>query len=127
MECKSCFDDITLENKVSYRIHNNTKWLPSYYCEQCTRFLLSTSWKIFTDQVKEADCKRALQKILEVGPPINLRDKTGFPDPHDNSKLTEINELLFSNGEQISAKLKGSFTGKKRQEYITFLENFKFS
>ena len=47
----------------------------------CVTYLLNISWNLFTEQVKKADCKKALAKLLEVGPPIKLRDKTGFPNP----------------------------------------------
>ena len=125
--CQCCFDDITDENMVKYQINGKNDWLTSNYCETCVIFLQETSWKIFTDQVEKADCKKALQKILDVGPPINLRDKSGFPNPIDNNLLTEIDKLFFcSENKEKSAKLIGSLTGKKRYEYITFLENFKF-
>ena len=125
--CQCCFDDITNENMVKYQINNNSKWLTSNYCETCVNFLQETSWKIFTDQVEKADCKKALQKILDVGPPINLRDKSGFPNPLDNNLLTEIDKLfLCSENKEKSAKLKGSLIGKDRENYILFLNNFKF-
>ena len=125
-ECKSCFDDIT--NAVKYRIHKKQQWHTSYYCETCVKYLIDNSWKIFTDQVKQADCKKALDKLVEVGPPINLRDRTGFPDPENKEQLTEIDELLFCSNNHIhTAKLKGSLTGQERIDYIHFLKSFKFT
>jgi len=125
--CQCCFEDITNENMVKYQINNNSVWLTSNYCETCVDFLQEKSWKIFTDQVEKADCKKALQKILEVGPPINLRDKSGFPNPLDTNLLTEIDKLLICReNKEKSAKLTGSLTGEKRKQYINFLENFKF-
>tara|TARA_Y100000389_G_C17390754_1_gene479755 strand:+ start:572 stop:952 length:381 start_codon:yes stop_codon:yes gene_type:complete len=126
MECQCCFEDLILSNKVFYRINNEKEWMLSNYCKNCVLYLQNKSWGIFQDQVKEADCKKALQKILEVGPPINIRDKNGFPNPLDPTKLTEIDELKI-NDEIKTAKLTGSFTGKQRTDYITFLENFKFT
>lgn len=125
--CKCCFDDITNDNMVKYQINGKNTWLTCNYCEMCVDYLQKTSWKIFTDQVEKADCKKALQRILEDGPPINLRDKGGFPNPVNKELLTEIDKLFFcSLNEEVSPKVTGSFTGKKREEYITFLENFKF-
>ena len=127
-ECKSCFDDINDVNKVQYRINQTKKWYNSNYCETCVTYLLNISWTIFTEQVEKADCKKALAKILEVGPPINLRDKTGFPNPNNSTLLTEIDELFFCSKKKIiDAKLKGSLIGNKRTEYIQFLQNFKFN
>tara|TARA_B100001094_G_C18126031_1_gene769515 strand:- start:384 stop:770 length:387 start_codon:yes stop_codon:yes gene_type:complete len=126
-DCKSCFEDLTKINKVYYRINNKKNWLESKYCCNCVTYLQNTAWKIFTDQVTKADCKKALKKILDVGPPINLRDKNGFPDPIDNTKLTEIDELLFYDNIIKPAKLKDSLVGQERINYISFLENFKFT
>ena len=113
---------------VKYQINNNTTWHLSNYCESCVYYLLNTSWKIYTDQVKQADCKKALQKLIDVGPPINLRDRVGFPNPLDKTKLTEIDNLMFlKNKKIISAKLKDSLSGEKRTEYIKFFKNFKFN
>lgn len=126
--CQSCFDEIDETNMVKYQINNNHEWLLSNYCETCVNYLLNTSWKIFKDQVEKADCKKALQKILDVGPPTNLRDRVGFPNPIDKTKLTEIDNLFFCNNKEIkSAKLKGSLIGKEKDKYIEFLKNFKFN
>ncbi len=128
IECKSCFDNITEKNKVKYTINQKKEWHNSKYCEMCVTYLLNISWNLFTEQVEKADCKKALAKILEVGPPINLRDKIGFPNPNNPDILTEIDTLFFCSNKTIKdAKLKGSFTGNKRKEYITFLHNFKFN
>ena len=125
--CKSCFDDLVNDNMVKYQINNNNTWLLSNYCETCVNYLINNSWKIFKDSVEKADCKKALNKILEVGPPINLRDKGGFPNPIDNNLLTEVDKLLFCRENIIkSAKLKDSLIGNEREQYITFLKNFEF-
>ena len=126
--CQCCFDEITEEdNMVKYQINQNPEWLISNYCETCVDYLQNKSWKIFTDSVEKADCRKALQKILEVGPPINLRDRAGFPNPNDNNLLTEIDKLYYcSEKKEKSAKVIGSLIGVEREKYITFLENFKF-
>ena len=126
--CSSCFDEIDNNNMVKYKVKSeNKQWLISNYCENCVHYVINTSWKIFTDSVEKADCKKSLQKILDVGPPINIRDKVGFPDPNNKETLTEIHSLLFCRNNTIqSAKLKGSLTGIERNNYIKLLENFKF-
>ena len=125
--CLSCFDDLDETNMVKYQINNNKTWLSSYYCETCVNYLINNSWKIFKDSVEKADCKKALNKILEVGPPINLRDKCGFPNPIDNNLLTEVDNILFCKENKItSAKLKDSLEGIEREKYINFLKNFEF-
>ena len=126
--CGCCFDEIDNNNMVKYKINSHdSQWLISNYCENCVNYIISTSWKIFTDSVEKADCKKSLQKILDVGPPINIRDKVGFPDPNNKDNLTEIDSLLFCRNKQIkSAKLDGSLEGVDRDNYIKLLENFKF-
>ena len=126
--CQSCFDDITNENMVKYKINNDSKWLTSNYCESCVDYLQENSWKIFTDQVEKADCKKALQKILMLDLLLIYVINQDFLSPLDNNLLTEIDKLfLCSENKEKSAKLKGSLIGKDREDYILFLfENFKF-
>lgn len=126
--CQCCFEEIVNENMVKYQINQNNEWLVCNYCDQCVIYLQNTSWKIYTDQVKQADCKKALTKLIDVGPPINLRDRVGFPNPLDKHKLTEIDNLMFCKNNEIkSAKLKDSLIGTEREKYIEFIKNFKFN
>ena len=126
--CQCCFEEIVNENMVKYQINQNNEWLVCNYCDQCVIYLQNKSWKIYTDQVKQADCKKALIKLIDVGPPVNLRDRVGFPNPLDKHKLTEIDNLMFCKNNEIkSAKLKDSLIGNEREKYIEFIKNFKFN
>ena len=61
--CGCCFDEIDNNSMVKYKINSqDEKWLVSTYCENCVNYVISTSWKIFTDSVEKADCKKSLQK-----------------------------------------------------------------
>ena len=125
-ECVSCFSDITDENKVKYRINKSKEWHDCKYCEYCVKFLLENSWNIYVNEIKNTDCKKTLASLIKIGPPINLRDKTGFPNPKNTNLVKEVDELYFCSTQKThSAKLKGSYIGKQRQDYIFFLNNFK--
>lgn len=126
-ECSICFDEITKDNYVLYKDKEDTLWLKSNYCKSCIQYLISTQWERYVDSVDKANCAAELRRLLELGPPINLREKSFIC----NNERSEVYKLYYDSGEQ-SAKLNGSLTGvelddwlKNQQETLLLIEKFE--
>lgn len=112
-QCKCCFGDMDKDVYAFYQENKDEDWYSSNYCKDCITQMLGNGWNIYVEQIKKADCKAALLKLIERGPPINLRDKLAFPCENPQC---EVYAFYFDDKVQ-SAKLKDSFTGKKRKEW----------
>src|SRR5579871_1838678 len=85
IDCKFCTDEITKDNYVLYTDHlvnesvlenniNSVEWKRCIYCSDCIVILLNESWNNYLNKVKQADCASALKRLIDEGPPINLKD-----------------------------------------------------
>ena len=109
-ECLSCMDDITIENYVLYKDQENNEWKSCYYCSICIKYMIDTQWDNYINSIEKVDCAATLRRLLEMGPPINFRDKTIECN-------NEVYKFYYS-GQEQDAKLKGSLIGKERDEWI---------
>lgn len=120
--CLVCYDDITEETKTLYKRYDNkndTDYVESRCCTVCLKHMLDISWDNYVKQIKNADCEAQMKRLLEHGPPINLRcinilssDSENKIDPKE-----EFESFYFDNDIQ-SAKLKGSLIGEEREKWI---------
>jgi len=117
-ECKCCFFDINNENYVLYTDGSfgkspAEKWKSASYCKDCIKQMLLTQWETYLNDLYKADCEAARRRLIELGPPINIRDMLGLPCTNETH---EPISLYYDNQEQ-SAKLVGSLIGESRQKW----------
>lgn len=118
-ECASCCDNITMYNYALYKDNEITNWKKCLYCSTCIKGMIKTQWKQYIDNIKTVDCKVALNRLLEQGPPINFRDSV---IKCDNEK-SEVYKFYFDNQEQ-SAKLENSLIGEEREKWLIEHKNY---
>jgi hypothetical protein len=112
--CMSCWEDLNSDIYVEYRSTDNSPWQPSGYCKICTEMLLNSQWNTYVTALANVKCKAEQRRLLEAGPPINLKDKTALPCPDDG----EVHSLWYMVDNSIhSAKLTGSLEGEERMKY----------
>mmetsp|Transcript_35398 Transcript_35398/g.36065 ORF Transcript_35398/g.36065 Transcript_35398/m.36065 type:complete len:174 (+) Transcript_35398:180-701(+) len=112
--CMSCWEELIDENYVEYKSSEDSPWQPSSFCSLCINHLLATQWNAFTTRLATTNCKAEARRMIERGPPINIRDPTALPCPEDG----EVHSLwIMATGEVQSAKLEGSYVGEERQKY----------
>lgn len=111
-ECLICMENISDEDIVLYNYEENDIWYVSNYCKKCVIQLRDKQWSAYINGLKD-DCKKSVKKLIDMGPPINIRDDHGFPE----KKYTEIYQLFFDNSIQ-TAKLTESLTGEDRIKMI---------
>mmetsp|Transcript_9618 Transcript_9618/g.14776 ORF Transcript_9618/g.14776 Transcript_9618/m.14776 type:complete len:153 (-) Transcript_9618:188-646(-) len=123
LECMCCYDDINKSNYAEYQAEDGGQWLPAKFCESCISHLIATQWDQYVAGLAKATCKAEMRRLLDRGPPINVRDKTALPCPDDG----EVSNLWFaSDGAEHSAKLNGSLVGDERQAWWDEKLQFKF-
>lgn len=125
--CKSCWDDLSAEIYCEYQAVENGEWLPSGYCQMCVLHLMGTQWGQYTSALAKTTCKAEQARLLERGPPINLRDASNLALPCPDGG--EVFRLWFQGeggGAERSAKLEGSLEGDARQKFWDEQLAFKF-
>ena len=125
--CLICFDDITNETMTMYKRYKrssgnnqdneNNFYTKSKCCVTCVKHMLDVSWENYVDRLKNADCEAEMRRLLELGPPINLRCSNVLESDNKIDPKEEFESLYFDNQEQ-SAKLKGSLIGDDRNNWI---------
>ncbi len=114
--CASCWDDVTSDNYVEYKAEESGPWLASQFCATCIEILLDNQWEKYKTSLSTTNCKAEQRRLLERGPPVNISDKNALPCPA--GPHAEVFKLWYmSDGEEHSAKLKGSLIGEERQKY----------
>eukprot|EP01147_Barroeca_monosierra_P009746 gene9746-1949_t len=76
-------------NFVEYRFSIKESWKPCGYCEECLKCLLTVKFDEYITGIEQADCGRALRRMLQDGPPVYFRDEMALP--HETSD-TATNE-----------------------------------
>lgn len=110
ISCVICFDDLTDENIVSYKRYGDANYIKSDCCNNCVKHLIETSWNNYMNSIKKADCEAEMKRLIEHGPPVNLRCMSFLTVDINGEKIKpdeEFESLYFDNQIQ-SAKLKGS-------------------
>lgn len=136
-DCLACICPIEPELYSEFRYHQDQEWIPSRYCWDCIQYLLKTKWQDYCNGIAKADCATALDRLIENGPPTNLRDPVGFYDP-EPSRHEEIQPGMFRNKDTslevfefrycqnvLSAKLDGSLTGQSRLDWWDELKEIR--
>ena len=109
-DCKCCLSEINSNNYVLYKDNIESEYKSSFFCSDCVSILVETGWNTYISNVNNADCAAALKRLIEKGPPINLRDDYGVPCDNENNEV-----VIFYFGDGIkSAKLNGSLVGDER-------------
>ena len=83
ISCACCWDDIDSSNYVEYKSSAESEWLPSLFCANCIEHLRSTQWDQYVNGLAKTTCKAEQRRLLERGPPINIRDPKALPCPND--------------------------------------------
>ncbi|KAF8821078.1 hypothetical protein IE077_000354 [Cardiosporidium cionae] len=119
--CLVCFDSITEELYVEYKVNEKSEWFPSKFCSNCIEEIQKTQYQKFIRNFTDSDCQREQRRLLLKGPPINLYDQHGFPEAGSQ----EIHSLWYYDSKQInSAKLKDSVEGEDRKLLWDKMKNF---
>ncbi|GAW82589.1 hypothetical protein, conserved [Plasmodium gonderi] len=119
--CLICYDDIDESNYIEYKTSHTSEWYPSMFCLNCTEILIQTQYHKYINNVQKSECLREQKNLLEMGPPINVKDKNGFPLSEGN----EIHSLWYFCDKKIhTAKLDGSLVGEERVNLWNELKNF---
>ncbi len=129
IDCIACCCPIDEDLYSEFRYDPNQKWIQSRYCWDCIQYMLKNKWQDYVDGITKADCASALERLINGGPPINLRDPVGFYDP-DPNKHDEIQKGIFRNKDVslevfelryqnniYPAKLDNSLTGDERLKW----------
>ncbi|KAI4836782.1 hypothetical protein MKS88_004586 [Plasmodium brasilianum] len=119
--CLICYDDIDENTYIEYQTHEFGEWHPSMFCMNCTGILIETQYHKYINNVQKSECLREQKNLLEMGPPINIKDKNGFP----LSDGKEIYSLWYFCDKKVhSAKLDGSLVGEERMKMWDELKKF---
>lgn len=109
MSCTFCWDDFGESNTCYYRTNNNPDWTISKWCIICVNGYIATQHQAWIENVKNATCPKELQRLIDIGPPIWINDKSTFP-VSDGDHIRE-----FKHGDTvISARLHGAVEGEAR-------------
>lgn len=109
MICQLCYENDIL---IQYHINQDQDFI---YCYDCLEQLKACQWYDYIKALK-TDCQASLARLIEIGPPMHYRDFA-----IENGK--EIDYFIY-NGNKISAKLKGSFDGIKRDAFWADLKQY---
>lgn len=119
--CLICYEDIGEDNYIEYKVSENSEWYPCKFCKDCTEILLQGQFHNYMKSVQKSDCVKEQKSLIESGPPINVKDKNGFPQTDGK----EVHSLWFFSDKQIhSAKLDGSVVGEERIKLWEELKKF---
>jgi hypothetical protein len=78
-ECVVCYEDLTADNYVEYRVGPTAPWLPAKFCQECLQTVLDTKFEAYMTGVASSTCEAELRRYMLKGPPIYIEDPTGFP------------------------------------------------
>ena len=122
ISCLICFDDLTEDDIVLYKISSDIEYIRSDCCKSCVKHLIENSWDVYIDRIKKAECEAEMKRLIEYGPPVNLRCMSIMTNYNNNEKIKpdeEFESLYFDNQIQ-SAKLIGSldFDSNERNLWI---------
>ncbi|EKX72888.1 conserved hypothetical protein [Theileria equi strain WA] len=121
--CLVCFEDLSKDNMVGYKVDIYSIWSISTFCIDCVQRLLKIQYYKYLETLSKTTCAREQRTLLDKGPPINISDRIGFP----LSGSQEVFCLFdFNTFKPLSAKLDGSLTGQARQDLWDELNKFRF-
>lgn len=74
MYCKLCFDNLTNDNEVLYRINTKNNFIIFDYCYDCMIMLMSSMFTNYIKLLRTADCEASLIRLIKSGPPFYFKD-----------------------------------------------------
>ena len=77
-ECLVCYEDLTAENYVEYRVAPDAPWLAAKFCEECLQTLIDTKFEAYMSGVAKSTCEAELRRYMARGPPVYVEDPMGF-------------------------------------------------
>ena len=106
IECSICFNNMSPSDRVMYKTNN--EWLQHDYCRNCLEILTSGMWRGYIDELKKADCEKALMNLLKNGMPTNITVNGAY----DGIKIIE----LVCGDQQMNTLLKKDISDEKNSE-----------
>ena len=114
--CIACYDELT--NILYYCEDYHKNWKRSQYCINCINYLKKMQWDNFQKDIND-DCLATLRRIIETGPPINVRDIYSMKCENESG---EVYLFMYENIE-VDAKLENSLIGDERDLLWLELKN----
>ena len=78
-DCLVCYEEVTAENYVEFRVRQDAPWQPAKFCQDCTQMLLDSKFEAYISGVEKSTCEAELRRYMIKGPPVFIEDPTGFP------------------------------------------------
>jgi hypothetical protein len=72
--CGLCFEDLTPETHILFRMEQNAPWQNLVYCKDCLHALMNDKWNRYFNVLKTEECRATLKTLIEIGPPTRFRD-----------------------------------------------------
>eukprot|EP00455_Lapot_gusevi_P032777 TRINITY_DN3575_c0_g1_i3.p2 TRINITY_DN3575_c0_g1~~TRINITY_DN3575_c0_g1_i3.p2 ORF type:complete len:151 (-),score=35.93 TRINITY_DN3575_c0_g1_i3:106-558(-) len=123
-ECLCCMEDLSNENYVEYQDKPEGAWLASKFCQTCVEVLINTQFEKYVHALTNPTCQAEHNRLLQAGPPINLRDQHAFPCENANG---EVYSLWYASDSAVhSAKLANSLVGEEREAFLAYHRSLNF-
>jgi len=119
MNCVGCLNDIV--DNIFYRDKEFSPWLKSNYCSECLNYMIQNQLKHFVEKIKTENCKKSLERLIQMGPPNNIREPLGLPCENEKN---EVYDLLI-NGEISSAKVINTLKEEELEEFNKIMNSLK--
>jgi hypothetical protein len=107
---------------VEFQGYPSMTWKPAMFEQSVVQQLLDSQFHTFVERVKTTDCQAELKRLLDVGPPVHVSDKMGFPLEEGDTHV--INLWYASDNQERSATLEGAVQGEERQALWEELKQF---
>lgn len=102
---------------VEYQTKAGGAWYPCKYCKNCmVDNFLNKQFGAYLENLKTISCPKALENMLNEGPPQFIRDAPSFPGDGTVEPKGQLHALWFaSDRTTVSARLTGAPEGEERQ------------
>jgi hypothetical protein len=100
-----------------YQSKADGAWYPCVYCKNCMLdSFINKKFQGYLDNLKTITCPKALQNLLNEGPPIYLKDAPSFPGDGSEPK-GHVHAIWFAHDNSvIPGVLAGAPQGDERQQ-----------
>lgn len=114
-ECLALMIEID-ETNYCELITNTGREIPSPYCDEAIKYMLSKNFHTYIDNIDKCTCKSQLRRLLEKGPPMWLNDK-GVEELLEEDEYVE--KIWYSSDDTIrSARLDGAPESEEEQKLL---------
>ena len=115
MDCACCFEDIDI--KIKYRDRPEGEWKECPYCKECILYMKEHQFLDYVKQVEQETCEKSLKRLIEMGPPLKVREPVLLPCENKTDEVYEF-DCFSSNLEHV-------YPHKKLSEYIEKLKEIE--